>query len=273
MTPLARKIVEQRTLPINQRTFDDDEGKILNEMSDIHCFDITEILELCKDLARDLLDHPRDMPDTTSFLPAPRTWIEYNDNGLINGFLLIDKFNGTASRFEAQINECNWASYRENDFILNERNSSRVVRNVNPPTASNDFLEYVSYIEVERYHSLTLLVALAMINTPKIIGRRQKMPQRKLERDILNSKMITGNFPLHAWTEIVLKVNTNDTSGDPVVEAHLTGKKALHFCRAHLRIKCGRVEFVKAHWRGDASIGIKRSRYKLTGNREVRQSV
>jgi hypothetical protein len=37
--------------------------------------------------------------------------------------------------------------------------------------------------------------------------------------------------------------------------------RALHFVRAHLRLRLGRVELVRPHWRGDAQLGIKRPAY------------
>ena len=106
---------------------------------------------------------------------------------------------------------------------------------------------------------------LAIINSPKIIGRRQHMPHRGLERALIAKQKAIGKFPLHAWTEIQLKVTPpKDMSSDAPAEDHLTGQKALHFCRAHLRVRMGRLEVVRAHWRGDAALGIKRSRYKVT---------
>ena len=65
-------------------------------------------------------------------------------------------------------------------------------------------------------------------------------------------------------TEIKLEITEPvDASHDPSMEAHYTGDRALHFCRAHLRIRLGKLEIVRSHWRGDASLGIKQSRYRL----------
>jgi hypothetical protein len=76
---------------------------------------------------------------------------------------------------------------------------------------------------------------------------------------------MVGTFPLRAWTEIKLEVCPPKWAGDlPENETHFTGTRALHFCRAHARIRLGRLEFVRAHWRGDPALGIKRSRYRLT---------
>ncbi|QPF81665.1 hypothetical protein IC762_17725 [Bradyrhizobium genosp. L] len=108
----------------------------------------------------------------------------------------------------------------------------------------------------------TLLVPLlAMINTPRIIGRCQHMPHAGLARD-LRKRFGAGRFPLRAWTEIQLKV-TPPEQGEGEAEAHLTGARALHFCRAHLRVRLGRLELVSSHWRGDPALGIKQSKYRL----------
>jgi hypothetical protein len=113
-------------------------------------------------------------------------------------------------------------------------------------------------------HEECLLIFLALINTPRIIGRRQHMPHKSLEAKLSRLGFAAGKYPLHAWNEIRLEVGIpRDLSDEASTEAHLTGRKALHFCRSHIRIRLGRIEIVRAHWRGDAAVGIKRSRYKL----------
>lgn len=116
----------------------------------------------------------------------------------------------------------------------------------------------------ELYNNAALIyAALAVINSPRIIGRLQHMPNRGLERRLTRS-LGAGKFPLHAWTEITLHVTPpKDMMDDPSIEAHYTGQRALHFCRAHLRVRLGRLEIVRSHWRGDPALGIKQSRYVL----------
>ena len=106
-------------------------------------------------------------------------------------------------------------------------------------------------------------LAMILINSPHIIGRRQHMPHAGLERQLTRG-LAGGKFPLHAWTEIKLQVAkpVEIDDGEPH-EAHLTGRRALHFVRKHIRIRLGQLEYVSAHWRGDPSIGIKRSRYTV----------
>lgn len=113
-----------------------------------------------------------------------------------------------------------------------------------------------------------LIAALAMINTPRIIGRRQYMPHAGLQRRLAAAKGMVGKFPLHAWTEIKLEVRPPEEAGDAEHQTYLTGEKALHFCRAHLRVRLGKLEYVRSHWRGNPALGIKQSRYTLVPPRD-----
>jgi hypothetical protein len=105
----------------------------------------------------------------------------------------------------------------------------------------------------------TLAAALAIINTPKIVGRREHAPHKGLVKNI--RKVHGKAYQLRPWTEIKLEI-TPPPGGDGSREV-LTGKKALHFCRAHLRIRRGKLERVTSHWRGDPALGIVRSRYSV----------
>jgi hypothetical protein len=39
----------------------------------------------------------------------------------------------------------------------------------------------------------------------------------------------------------------------------------MHFCREHLRVVGGRLVRVRAQWRGDATLGVAQSTYRLVG--------
>src|SRR5262249_48779221 len=85
---------------------------------------------------------------------------------------------------------------------------------------------------------LRIYASLSIINAPKIIGRVRHAPNPSLEKRLLNDRRSPGKFTLHPWTEIVLRVNKPEEidDGEPH-EAHLTGQRAFHFCRQHLRIR------------------------------------
>lgn len=272
MTPLARRIVKNLTLPVKDRC-QTDYGGLLHKMDDVHCFGITEALPLVRDLAWNVLQEEIDVGGTC-FLPASKTWIEYEEDGFLHGYLLLESSDRSTCSYHFA---GNWS--------LNRDGSARICPGnefVSTRAAGGFPLGQSQKSAVNFPHSVTdprngkrfkrdaigpfLIAALALINTPRLIGRRQHMPHRGLERRLLKQQRSLGHFPLHAWSEIKLEVTPpEDASGSPPTEAHLTGRKALHFCRAHLRVRNGRVEIVRGHWRGDASLGIKRSRYRLTG--------
>lgn len=259
MTPLARRIVRDLTVKQENRIFTDRIG-LSQKMDDVHCFDVSEVYPLIRQMALD--GSVASLPADTSFLPAPKTFIEWEvrSNGVRMGALLIEQVGGRWADLYAAA----WRGLRIQTspavctIGLSARGGDHKKILVTTPL-SEDAAELLGV------HARLLQIALALINTPRIIGRQQHMPDWALERRLLKARRTIGHFPLHAWTEIKLKVHAPaNLSDDEPVEAHLTGQRALHFCRAHLRIKMGRVEFVKAHWRGDASLGTKRSRYVVT---------
>lgn len=266
MTPLAMAITKQLTLPIKDRTFDDKCG-LLDRMSDIHCFEVSEVFEAIRNVAFSIGNNPEfSKIKTFAFLPAPRTWIEYKfENGDREG-VLLDGFglDGLGARTY-------WAcgSKKYNIFCSQSTLKTAIILGSDVPAMFQlDKIAVARALPGEsearmRGWTWWLYAALAFINTPRIIGRRQHMPHRGLEKAMIN-RMGVGKFPLHAWTEIVLQVTPpRDVSGDASIEAHYTGQRALHFCRAHLRLRNGQLEHVRAHWRGDPALGIKRSRYRL----------
>lgn len=243
MTPLAQRILRELSLPVKRRTFDDRTG-LLKRMDDVHCFECSAVRELAIDVASEAFDGRID--SSLAFLPAPKTWIEFVEDGVRCGVLLEERFKrDDGSVYTARVTWVIGGSKSiDGGFLVLDSPMETVVGG--------------------KEMACMLVGLLAMINTPRIIGRRQHMPHRGLERRLSQAMGLQGKFPLHAWTEILLHVTPpKDASDDPSIEAHLTGKKALHFCRAHLRVKMGRLEFVRAHWRGDGSLGIKQSRYRI----------
>ncbi len=247
MTPLAYRIVKELTLPIKRRRFKDD-GGLLPLMGDIHCFEVSEAYPLIRSFTENTVA----FDEMLAFLPAPRTWIECRIGSARFGIHLEEEASYAVVRQAFQIGE-DWRSAcdKENIELLNNREEI-------PP---------IDWKEAHRTQELDprgfIYSALALINSPRVIGRQQHAPHRGLERKLIASRSIIGSFPLHAWTEIKLQVMPpSDYSGD-ATEAHLTGQRALHFCRAHLRIRLGKLELVRSHWRGDAALGIKQSRYRV----------
>lgn len=261
MTPLAMQIFKNKWLPKKQRENYSDPDGLRSFMEDCHFFDMTEVagfIEEFHEKIGSMGDNSRDdLLKAITFLPAPRTWLEIFRGHVRVGLLLVEgKDEEATQRIGVHAGEIHVFHFTEHHcFPL-----------LSMTPANRSFSVFDSIDEtIEELAGWTTLVCcmLAAINTPRIIGRRQHMPHRGLERNLVK-KFGTGRFPLHAWTEIKLEISkpTEIDDGEPH-EAHLTGRRALHFCRAHLRIRNGKIEYVTSHWRGDAAIGIKQSRYTV----------
>lgn len=264
MTPLAYSIVKQRWLPVRERTLFD-QVSLLDRMADVHCFDVSEVWEIANQLGKRWWDEMCEdgklatnyMPveGTLAFLPAPRTWLEWTTEspGDRIGVLLEEAGELALCAIAAKTGD---HFYSVDEFVFPLRSSAcqKFEMRLNPKA------------QMSHASQMTLILMmygfLAMINSPKVIGRRQHMPHRALQKMALKG-FAGGRFPLHAWTEVKLHVGKPaEIDNGGVHEAHLTGRRALHFCRAHIRIRLGRLEYVTSHWRGDPSIGIKQTRYR-----------
>lgn len=270
MTPLAHKIVKQLTLPIKDRSIND-LSNMLPRMSDVHCFECSEITDLALDMGHQMVQDYRNgsWPTETRFLPAPKTWIEYHDedNRMRIGFLLENQGYGPKAKVSSAVS-------RNGNLLSSPRIGAIPLTKElfgSESTTALDLWDHLDGGEVQVgteigdfwYSSLIFLYgALILINSPKVIGRKVTQHHKGLQKKLLENREITGSFPLRAWTEITLKVPCPKNAHGSI-DGHYTGKRALHFVRTFGRVRLGKVEIVKAHWRGDASIGIKRSRYKL----------
>jgi hypothetical protein len=265
MTPLAQKIANELTLPKKDRRFIDDAG-MLDVITDVHCFETTAVHSVAVALGSDFLKHP-DHIGRLAFLPAPMTWIEFAEpDGGRAAILLKEATKNGGEPFAASVSYAAWVpelnkfgSYFAGILSLKgdiaERGRAHMHWHIDP--GEPDHKEATKLITYAN---------LALINTPRVIGRRQHMPHAGLQRKIAHARGLVGKFPLHAWTEIKLEVTPprldRSATGEPH-ETRLTGAKALHFCRCHLRIRLGQLELVTAHWRGDPALGMKQSRYRL----------
>lgn len=280
MTPLAHKIARQLTLKPQDRGdfIRNNSSKIAKFLADCHFFDCTAIgslpIELSQSFKRMNPESIEEIFGRLSFLPAPKTWIEWNrgtcriavvleevknEENIAVVSLVVDTSLG--NQFDIGISSLGLISLDSADFRRFGRRDDDTPRMIFLPPDIRGVIEPEraadSFISLSHFF-------LVCINSPRIIGRRQHMPHAGLEKDLRHSLGV-GKFPLHGWTEILLKVSkpTEIDDGEPH-EAHLTGRRALHFCRKHIRIRQGRLEYVSAHWRGDPALGIKQSRYTVT---------
>jgi hypothetical protein len=257
MTPLAAYLMKQVLARPKHREGVWRDPKIIGDLrfalNDIHCFEITAcgpmLVELMSVYKRP--DASAALFDRLGFLPAPNTWLEWKDTYGNRVAILIRQVPDIDG-----IDRADMTCYCAGGLVRGGSISPSSGRIYVAP-------EYRDRRDIRKLVSFAVFV-LPLINSPRIIGRRQHMPNAGLERRLTRGLGV-GKFPLHAWTEILLQVSKPiDIDDGEEHEAHLTGRRALHFCRKHIRIRRGQLEYVTAHWRGDPALGIKQSRYTVS---------
>ncbi len=254
MTPLAQRIVnaDLEARKTGRQAFPE------LQTSNCHCFDVSRVTDVIKSLKS---NHKWQVNDSHFFLPSPLTWIECRTDSGRAGALLCNSStieaggkvinNPISLRLARLDNGELMASPDDNIFIGLANDGVRTIA-----AASNIYLSNDELAEV----GLTYAATLSIINTPRIIGRHDHTPHVGMQKKIAAARGMIGRFKLREWTDIILEVTP------PRIDladhgTRLTGGKALHFCRSHLRIRFGKLELVSSHWRGDSSLGIKQSRY------------
>ncbi|HYD30168.1 MAG TPA: hypothetical protein VEB64_04845 [Azospirillaceae bacterium] len=257
MTPLAQATAKQRCLPAKQRTIIDP-CDLLPAFDNPHCFECSEVCDLVDPLGSQIALQAEQLV----FLPAPQTWIEFHDpetGSRLGALLTAVGAEGATAEFRTVM------MFRDGRIVAMPEVGIIPVDQKWKPFDFKFSLRYLPPDNEKHAHQNMhyFMALLCMINTPRIIGRRQHLPHAGLQRQIARAKGMVGKFPLHAWTELKLEVRpTMVDTGEPH-DAMLTGGRALHFCRAHLRVRLGRLELVHAHWRGDPALGMRQTRHKL----------
>lgn len=264
MTPLARELANQLIQPIKKRSkfWRDNISQLRCALDNAHFFEATKAIPIFQQFADRLESMNESEFDRLiarlGFLPAPKTWIEMQrpEIGEKMAYLLEESEDKKSAKvslfFQSAYTEIGSLSLESGDYIL-KGGLHMLPLQIGERLTPGWNRYFISYL-----HSV-----LPVINSPRVIGRRQHMPHYGLERELVK-KFGPGKFPLRAWTEIKLEVSKPPEidDGEPH-EAHLTGRRALHFCRKHIRIRLGKLEYVSAHWRGDPALGIKQSRYAV----------
>jgi len=272
MTPLAAYLAKQTIARPKHREGIWRDPQVIPDLrkrlEDIHCFEVSA----CWDLILQTMKHTSFARafDTFGFLPAPNTWLEWTVPGAPRDrnrrAVLLNEYPDPVEDEEGVVREAVGVNLFEHHRAIG-------IGFLIPKTGSfqleEEALRNWRLVDRDPLHAASALMGitqtiLVLINSPRIIGRRQYMPNRALERELTRG-FGRGKFPLHAWTEIKLEVAKPPEidDGEPH-EAHLTGRRALHFCRKHIRIRNGQLEYVSAHWRGDPALGIKRARYRVS---------
>jgi hypothetical protein len=122
--------------------------------------------------------------------------------------------------------------------------------------------EVVNFLE---HHANIIAAFSAVMASPKVHAIEQVSNARLNKQRIKSRK-----HPLSDYSEVRINLDVPqpkttrgvDQIASETVDTH--GKKRRHFVMPFSRVKNGKIEMVKPHWRGDASLGVKPPRYALT---------
>jgi hypothetical protein len=231
----------------------------------VQCFELSAVAEI----GVDVLDNPdwRPQHDAAVFLPAPLTWLEFRPEKRLNvarrwGFLLTQK--------SAEVFEICHATHTDAELSVTPAFIVRVSHGSVAVDCEETVRQWrLHHPEIEPDHlrkgieALAWLVmgCLSIINTPAIFKHTEHEPHAGLRRELVRRGLLEPSRRQRPWVEI--KLDIRPPSDLPGGGERMTGTKALHFCRAHMRFRLGKVEWVRSHWRGDASKGVVRHDYRV----------
>lgn len=201
------------------------------------------------------------------FLPAPVTWLEWERPTHRVGWLLTGH-NGSIHAGEAVL-AISMPGHPIYPFFF-EFNLPDTTRRAVVPVPGGD-------LAAVRIHNLlrlnerpikgvgdnfwvyiqSLLAALALINTPRIADLQAGPDLSRLNK----TRVSRGKEPLVTWRDVHINLDqelTRTRTGSRGV-----GITALHFVRAFMRVRLGKVELVRPHHRGNPRNGIVNKRYHV----------
>jgi hypothetical protein len=261
MTPLAHKLTRQLLEGLARGLLETEDGAAVREaVNGARFFDLTNALPAVNEVASALRKTVQDgevvIPCT--FLPAPKTWIEWlTANGTRSAAIIRDNGDEPASVEVLR-------SYSDRPMTWHRLGG--VDLKTGMPLLDTRWVRAQKPGGEAWGHKIINLVTifLAMINSPRIVRRRVHAPHKGLARELARTPG-AGIGPLQDWHEIKLEIaKPRDVDDGEPHEDIIRGRRALHFCRKHIRVRLGRLEYVREHWRGDPAIGISRATYRVT---------
>jgi hypothetical protein len=95
-----------------------------------------------------------------------------------------------------------------------------------------------------------LVCALALINTPRL----SQVVHHDIAPKLNAARAKRGKPPLLSWNDVTIRPDVG-WMPNKTHELGATGEKRRHHVRTFMRLKRGKVEIVKPHWRGNAERG------------------
>lgn len=200
-----------------------------------------------------------------AFLPATSTWLEWIEEGARYALVLSEDHRqplGARDIFVALVDGWGKTCVPVGIIPLSDPQI-----NENGEMAFTGHPRFPYGEELNWQMLVWTLGLLFFINTPTLLAPRKHHPHAGLAKIVARRGFMGGKFPLQGWTEIILK---------PGAVVHGKGRegasadRCLHFVRRHAQRYGGTWKVKDAYWRGDASLGIRLSRYLVEPSPENR---
>lgn len=188
------------------------------------------------------------------FLPAETCWIEWRGagagyaNGTRHGLLLIGHGEGKAKLSVGRglyvvdpgtgVPAHLPVVFDLHDFIMK------------PAVVVPGFEIEAEHIAQTRSAGRFLVCVLALINTPRV----SRLIPHPIDKKLNLARVKRGKIPLLSWSDVTIRPDVGWVP-QAVHEEGATGEKRRHHVRTFMRLKMGKVEIVKPHWRGNRDKG------------------
>lgn len=154
---------------------------------------------------------------------------------------------------EFDLREGEYRPLNEDDWVQTSRRLARQ-QGLVPP--SEDSLRDAHRVMLNHV-AVDLMAILLMLASPKVAERRE-VNNARLNRQ----RARNGKPPLLDHYEVRLSASERSYLTTAPKGGH--ADRIRHFVRRFMRIRRGRMEFVRSHWRGDPDRGIRHPNYRIT---------
>lgn len=251
MTPLLWSLMQNYTMPRDQRSvrWTTDEANAYGHPCDIlrpalegvHSYEVSAISDSCASV----VEQGYSPNGLYTFSPGASVWLEYVFRG---ERLAILVYGNQLYSFSSSKEEGVLAARLDLYFEPQMSGMSAYAESQRPWGEPN---KGFNAIGAARY----VRSLFSIINRPQHVGLKVHQPHKGRLK-----KLAGTGFPLRVWHEVTVGAKTRDHGGQQI-ESGISGTMPYHHVRAHYKPSLGIV--IPEHWRGDPSIGIKQTRYRV----------
>lgn len=192
-------------------------------------------------------------PDIAAFSPA---WVEWDaDNDLTLAVLLGDRGEAGLmflyNKREGTLYDFTFTTYR--DPMLRVR-----IKNREAHKGRTSIAEHAAAAWVRVIKAIALLQSPGLLDVSERHGADEKLQKARIK---------AGKRPLVDFREVVIHISRQEREArERAADYEKRTGKRLHRVRSFVRMRLGKLERVREHWRGDASngaVGVRNYRVKL----------